>query len=379
MAKKGDTSPKAMNELMGFINQSYGTNTMTSGVEMLGKIPRIPFGVFVADFNSGGGCPVYGTTCAWGAKSGGKSSLAINIARVANQMCWRCFKMADFCECSESPLQQTAYIGDVEGTVDKEWATAIGLTPDMYYHGLADYGEQHINIADYALRADDCGIVVIDSLAQLIPEAEMNAPLEDKFMGQQAILITRMVRKLKQRLIRERKRGHPCVVFFVNQLRLKMGVQFGSPETMSGGEGLQHEFSLLFRCNKIALKKTSGQPDAKYHDTDRQVDMAGRHNVSIHKNKVAVLGSSGEYVRCTENIPELGLQKGQVDDVNTVLSVAKDYGLFGKRGKTYVAGDYEFDKAVEAKEFFTNRDNFQAYIDFQQKIIKAAIEKVKGG
>ena len=734
MAKKSDTAPATMQGMMESINQNYGVNTITSGVDMLGTIPRIPFGVFVADFNSGGGCPVHGTTCAWGKESSGKSTLGINLAIVCNLLCWRCFRMVNFCECSEPSIRQTAYIGDIEGTMDKEWASAIGLPPDSYYHGLADYGEQHINIADYALRADDCGLVVADSLAQLIPESEMNAPLEDKFIGQQALLITRMVRKLKQRLIRERKRGHPCIIFFVNQLRMKIGVTYGcfhsetpvmfadgaqypirdvvqnkmkgpvlswdgcqivhreitgwhengrlseteswvtiqsegmggiggkigltctndhilvdgggrerpastfkvgdtllswyernipseamdiiigsllgdgglslrighgkladlklsnseqpdylkwklsqlscfewkriescnrvtyasnssfelgllrkrfypngngyrtvhkglvkqlsplslavwfmddgcyveshrnasicvkrlsfaeghrvatelsslypgvtyressrvlffpvdtfrvfsrdiakyvcpemsykllpehrdqavgynidrtpvfervpystaitsvyiskkknrdkrkydltidgdsfylvggshrgvvvhnSPEIMPGGQGLKHEFSLLFRCNKLTLK-TSGS-DAKYYDANRQVDMATRHNISVYKNKVAVLGNSGEYVRCTENIPDLGLQKGQVDDINTVLSVAKDYDMFAKRGTKYVAGDFEFDKVQEAKEFFTNPENYQAYVDFQQRIVRAAIERMKGG
>lgn len=378
MAKKTDMAPATMQGMMESVNKNYGVNTITSGVDMLGVIPRIPFGIFVADFNSGGGCPVYGTTCAWGKESSGKSTLGINLAVICNLLCWRCFKMVDFCECSQPPLRQTAYIGDTEGTWDKEWASAIGLPPESYYHGLADYGEQHINIADYALRADDCGLVVVDSLAQLIPESEMDAPLEDKFIGQQALLITRMVRKLKQRLIRERKRGHPCIIFFVNQLRNKIGVIYGSNETMSGGQGLKHEFSLLFRCNKLALKK-SGGPDTKYYDTDRQLDMAGRHNIGIYKNKVAVLGSSGEYVRCTENVPELGLHKGQVDDINTVLSVAKDYDMFAKRGNKYVAGDFEFDKVQDAKDFFINPDNYQAYVDFQQRIVHAAIDKLKGG
>jgi len=379
MAKQPkDSSPHTLNGVASYVNTSYGRNTVTCGVDMLGVIPRLPSGIFVVDFNTGGGIPVYGTTCAWGQKSGGKSSLAINVARMCNDLCWRCYRMVDFCRCSEAPIRQTTYIGDVEGTLDKEWATSIQLTPDSYYHGLADYGEQHINIADYALRADDCGVVIIDSLAQLIPEAEMNAPLEDKFMGQQALLITRMVRKLKQRLIRERKRGHPCLAFFVNQLRLKMGVTFGSPETMSGGEALQHEFSLLLRCNKISLKKTSNGPDAKYYDPERQVDMAVRQNISIHKNKVPIIGNSGEYIRCIENVPELGLQKGQVDDVNTVLSVAKNYGLFFKSGSKYTVGDYEFDRVGDIRTFFIDPANFQAYVNFQQMITEAAIDKLKG-
>lgn len=379
MAKKTETdSPNTLQGVANYVNKNYGGNTLTCGVDMLGTIPRVPSGIFVVDFNSGGGVPVYGTTCAWGAKSGGKSSLGINVARICNLLCWRCFRMVDFCTCSEAPIRQTSYIGDVEGTLDKEWATAIQLSPDSYYHGLADYGEQHINIADYALRADDCGLVIIDSLAQLIPEAEMNAPLEDKFMGQQALLITRMVRKLKQRLIRERKRGHPCVAFFVNQLRLKMGVTFGSPETMSGGEALQHEFSLLLRCNKISLKKSSGGPDTKYYDSERQVDMAVRQNVSIHKNKVPIIGNSGEYVRCIENIPDMGLCKGQVDDINTVLSVAKNYGLFFKSGSKYTVGDYDFDRVSDIRSFFLEESNFQAYVNFQQMVTNAAIERLKG-
>lgn len=264
--------------------------------------------------------------------SGGKTSLAMNVLAMAELICWRCFKPIFMCECSKSPLLMRSCWLDIEGTFDRDWATDIGSNPEKYLMGVADYGEQFINIGESVLRADDCGLLIADSLGALTPMAEMEAPMENQFIGLHPRMVTRMVRKLKQRLLRERKREHPCAVLFVNQLRINVGQLFGDNETMPGGKGLQHEFSLLLRCVKKALKKDG--PDKKYFDTKRKKNIAQRHSFAIRKEKVLTLAGVGEYVRIKEHIPEYGLTSGMIDDYGTLLTYAKEYGVIsGSAGK----------------------------------------------
>jgi len=281
--------------------------------------------------------------------------------------------LLEFCTCSTKPIEMKAYWGDVEGTLDKEWAEAVGADPAKYVVGLADYGEQHVNIADSALRADDCGLGGVDSLAAMSPAAEMEAAEESKFIGQQPLMITRMVRKLKQRLIRERKRGHPCLVIFTNQRRIKIGQMFGDPETMPGGQGLQHEFSLLLRCVKKALVKTG--IDAKYVDGSRSFDRAHRHSFSVKKRKVLTMSGIGEYVRVLEKIPELGVKKGMIDDFSTVMTYAKEYQIVEKAGTKWKYFDFSAKKLEDIKNLWKKK--WPEYMRTQREIIERAKERLK--
>lgn len=322
-----------MAQLMKNVNAQCGQGTMFRGTDKRRDPPRLPTGVFSVDYSSGGGLPIWATTCTWGPEAGGKTSLALNTVKSAYELCWKCFNPSKYCICSTKAMRMGAAWLDSEGTLDEGWAERIGADPKEMYIVLADYGEQYANIAESSLRADDCGLLVIDSLAALTPASEMEADAEQDFIGLQARMITRLVRKLKQRLTRERKRDHPCAVLFTNQIRMRIMQGYGDPETMPGGKGLQHEFSLLFRCVKKALTETDKK---KFFDTSRKFAVAQRHSFSIRKAKVLTLAGVGEYVRIRENIPELGLNSGDIDDYASVLNYAKTYGVIEKKGNVYM-------------------------------------------
>jgi recombination protein RecA len=357
-------------------NKNCGAGTMITGSEQKRDPQRLPTGVFAVDYATGGGLPLWGATCFWGPESGGKSNLGISTMAMADLLCWRCFNLHDACTCSQGTLKMKSYWADVEGTFNQEWAACIGANPDSYVLGLADYGEQHINIAESVLRADDCGLVVIDSLAALIPSDEMDAAMEDNFIGLQARMITRMVRKLKQRLIRERKREHPCTVLFINQMRTKIGVMFGDPETQPGGHGLKHEFSLLLRCVKKSMSKKEGGPDSKYADSSRSKALGERFSFSVRKAKIQTLAGVGEYVRLIEDIPSIGLAKGQVDDFATLLLYAKNYGIVEKDGTAWKYFDRKASKLDDIKALWMKNPGQRLYT--QQQIIIRAKEQLAG-
>lgn len=358
------------------INNSKGQGSILRGSECKIDPPRMPIGVFSLDYITGGGLPVWGTTCFWGPESSGKTTLICHFVGTSQKMCWSCFKPASFCECSTSPLLMDTYWGDAEGTLDRKWAELVGMDPERYLLGLADYAEQHIDFLDSALTSDDCGVVVLDSLASLTPAAEMEAVSENQFIGLQARIITRAVRKLKQRLITERKREKPCLVVFTNQLRIKIGQVFGNPETMSGGQALKHEFSLLLKCNQKNLKKEGY--DKRYISSDRSdsKDKASRHTTSIAKSKIDHLAYVCEYLRVnTDMTDEGGLRAGDVDDYNTLVSYARKYHIISEESSGYSLMGQNFKTLKALKDFLIDSEPSYRIAISQEIVRKAKHEK----
>jgi recombination protein RecA len=371
MAEDKKKTKYTLDDIVESTNKSCGVGTMFPGSGLPKDPPRIPFGVFTVDFATGGGIPLWGTAGVWGPEGGGKSSLATNVMAASQRICWKCFNLVKYCDCSRSPLLMDSVWLDAEGTLDREWSTAIGADPDRYHIVLADYGEMYANIADNALRADDCGLVIVDSLAALTPEVEMDKAAEDDFYALQARLIGRMVRKLKQQLIRQRKRDHPCAIILVNQMRSKIGVKFGSPETMSGGHALKHEFSLLLRC----VKKSLTDSDKIFKET--KGDLAARHAFSIRKEKCLTLSGAGEFVRLRVDVPDVNGKKGGIYDYGTVLNYAKEYDIVRKNGsKGWKFFNVKAKKLDQIKELW--RINSDEYYRTQMEIVKRAKARLQG-
>jgi RecA/RadA recombinase len=352
----------SLNNLMEDANSRLGKGTVIVGSDLKRDPPRLPFGVFAVDYATGGGAPIWGSTCLWGVDAGGKTSLAINAVASVARICWRCFKYLDFCECSTSPLRLKAFWGDAEGTFDRDWALSIGASPDDYYYALADYGEMYINLMEKALQADDCGLVVADSLAALTPVAEFEAASEDQQIGMQARMISKAVRTLKQRIIRERKREHPVCVIFTNQMRTKIGTMYGDPSTMPGGHALRHEFSLLLR---IVQKSLTDSDKKRYVGRFKDKPPALRHSFAIKKEKVLTLSSMGEFVRVREEVA--GLHAGEVDDYTVVANYAKTLELLHQTKEGWTCLGVHGKRLVDLQETWRNTPD--EYLKLKQEII----------
>ena len=356
-----------LHALMESQNKKSGQRTIITGTDLKPDPPRIPFGMFAVDYATGGGIPLHGSTCLWGPESGGKTTAAMSVAKSAKIICWRCFHPQKFCTCSESALNMGVMWADVEGTFDRLWADGVGLKPEDYYYALADYGEQYINICDAALQSDDCGLLVLDSLAALIPESEFEADAEDQFIGVQARLIGRAVRKLKQRMIRERKNEHPCAVLFTNQMRTKIGQMFGNPETMPGGHAMKHEFSLLLRMSQIALNKSS--TDKKYIPSGKDAKpVAGRFAFQIKKHKIQIVATGGQYIRMTETTDEH--PAGLIVDDNVILKYAKQHEIVIKNGSKWQWFEKPTDKVENIRNMLMRVPD--AYMLTMQSIVESA-------
>jgi RecA/RadA recombinase len=217
--------------------------------------------------------------------------------------------------------------------------------------------------------------MVVDSIAGLIPVAEIEEAAEQQFIGNQAKLVTRCVRNLKQAMIKERKRGHPCAVLFTNQMRKTIGQMFVDPETMSGGHAMKHEFSLLIRTNKKSMAVGKDSADVKYYDDKRKKKLGQRFAFSIRKAKLLTLAGTGEYVRILEGIPELHLATGMVDDYNTVMLYAKSAGLVEKSGSSWKSPELEDKKTLEEIKTAWRKDSI-LYHAVQRQIIDLTKESL---
>ncbi len=369
---------KSLDQVMVDINKKFGPQTIVLGTKKKDP-PRIPFGVFACDFATGGGMPIWGTTCGWGPESASKSFIGIKAMRSVSLLCWRCFQPKIYCKCSQKALSMRSIYLAPEGILDREWVTACGVDPNSYMEVVCDYGEQYIDVADEALRADDCGLLVLDSLAALVPEVMLEQSASDQFMGTQAAMIGRAVRKLKTKLLMEMKREKPCTIYFVNQMRKKLGVMFGSNETQSGGHAMMHEFSLLLRMGRRSLAKGKDKEgktgsDNQYIDQARSKEQVSRHSFTIHKEKVATLSGVGEFVVVREDIPALFLKKGMVDDFSTLMHYAREYEVVMPDAKGWKYLTYKAETHDDIKKVW--RENPSEYLRCEMEIIKRAKERL---
>jgi recombination protein RecA len=350
------------------LNNKYGGNTIVTGGMSSYNPVRLPFNVFSVDFAIGGGIPIHASTCLWGNKGCGKTTLAIKAMAWAAKICWRCFNPLSLCDCSAPALKMKTVWCDVEGTLDPNWVAAQGVSSSDYELALADYGEQYIDVAEAVMTADDCGMVVIDSLAMLTPLAEIENPTEKTNMGKQPQMLTRAVRKLKQQLIRERKNGHPCTLLFTNHMRQDLNKKFGSTDSIPGGNAAMHEYSLLLRCGKRSLDATK---DKKYIDEGREINRASRHIVTVREKKITVFRGGGEYVLIQEDIPELKLKKGDIDDYSVTIAYGRAGEIIKKGSTKYSIGKDEF-QTISAIQEKCKEDPI-----FYFNLKKAIIEKEK--
>jgi len=369
----------SIEEYMSEINKQYGDNTAVRGVELVVKRRRLPTGIFSVDFATCGGIPLNQVTCFKGPESGGKSSVAMSVAATLSKMCLRC--MSFECSCSLPKLTaKTAWL-DVEGTFDRDWAEAIGLAPDDYYIVHADDAEQYSWIASNLAKLPDCGLIVVDSVGALVPSKVSDSAVYDQFIGNEAKLITRMIKLISNNLAR-RSQDHPCAAIVINQVRYKIGELYGNPETMPGGQALKHLSSMIVRFNKVALLEKEKKTMI---DDNRKLNIAQRHSFTIEKHKVSILSGGGSFLRCKEDVydsetDELLYRRGQVVEYQTVMELAKRYAVVtqtvgGKWGAPSVS-----DETGTQKDLIKYwRENDDMFLKVQRAVINEGMRAVFGG
>src|SRR5574338_1605368 len=245
---------KALAAALAQIDKQFGKGSvMRLGDDVRAPIEVIPTGAVSLDVALGiGGLPRGRVIEIYGPESSGKTTVALHA--VAN---------------AQAAGGIAAFI-DAEHALDPEYARAIGVDTDALLVSQPDTGEQALEIADMLIRSGALDIIVIDSVAALVPRAEIEGEMGDSHVGLQARLMSQALRKLTGSISRSR-----CTVIFINQVRMKIGVMYGNPETTTGGNALKFYASVRLDIRRIETLKDG---------TDA---VGNRTRVKVVKNKVS--------------------------------------------------------------------------------------------
>ena len=295
--KNSNSREGALEQTLASLSKRFGEGAiMRLGDATHLQVDVIPTGSLALDIALGvGGVPRGRVIEIYGPESSGKTTLCQHIVAVAQQRGGLC-----------------AFI-DMEHALDPRYAERCGVNVDDLYVAQPDTGEEALEIAEALIRSGAMDIVVIDSVAALVPRAEIEGDMGDAHVGLQARLMSQALRKLSG-VIKQTN----TVVIFTNQLRMKIGIMFGSPETTPGGNALKFYASVRLDIRRISSIKVAGEI------------VGNRTRVKVKKNKVAPPFTQCEFdIMYNEGISRTG----------DVVDLALDYGLLEKRGTYYRYGD----------------------------------------
>jgi recombination protein RecA len=290
MTKTTDNSEgrlKSIDNAITQIHRQFGKGSiMRLGSTERENIPVIPTGVLSIDLALGvGGLPRGRVTEIYGPESSGKTTLALHVIAEAQRR-----------------GGNAAFI-DAEHALDVAYAERLGVDVDNLLISQPDYGEQALEIAEILIRSGGIDVVVIDSVAALVPRAEIDGNVGDQHVGLQARLMSHTMRKFTGVLSRTN-----TVLIFINQIRMKIGVMFGNPETTTGGNALKFYSSIRIDIRKISTIK------------EGQESIGNQTRVKVVKNKVAPPFKQAEFdivygegISRTGDLLDLGVAHGLVD------------------------------------------------------------------
>jgi len=288
----GEDKKKALNLAIAQIEKNCGKGSiMKMGSDSRVRVDAIPTGAINLDAAIGvGGIPRGRVTEIYGPESSGKTTLCLHV--VAN---------------AQRAGGVAAYI-DAEHALDTDYAQKLGVDIDNLLVSQPDTGEQAMEICEILVRSGAVDVVVIDSVAALVPRAEIEGDMGDSHMGLQARLMSQALRKLTATIARSM-----TVVIFINQIRMKIGVMFGNPETTTGGNALKFYASVRMDIRRIGALK----------DGDNVI--GGRVRVKVVKNKVAPPFKEAEF----DLLYGTGISRdGEIVDLGSELGVVEKSGAW---------------------------------------------------
>lgn len=323
---------QALDRALGQIEKSFGKGSiMRLDEDAYLSIPGISTGALSLDLALGGrGIPRGRIVEVFGPESSGKTTLALTVVASAQK------------------TGGVAAFIDAEHALDPSWARKLGVNIDDLLVSQPDTGEQALDICELLVRSNAVDVIVVDSVAALIPRAEIEGEMGDTHVGLQARLMSQAMRKLTGVIARS-----SCTVIFINQIREKIGVMFGSPETTPGGRALKFYSSV-----RIDIRRTGSIKDGD--------EAVGNHvRAKVVKNKVAPPFRQAEFdIMFNEGISATG----------DLLDLAVDAKVCEKAGSWFSYGDLRLGQGRErSKEFL--RDNPELFDEIRAKVLEIRAPK----
>lgn len=327
MANNNEEKKKALDAAIAKLEKDFGKGTVMrlgeSGAHV--AVETVPTGCLSLDLALGlGGVPKGRVIEVYGPESSGKTTVALHmIAEVQKRG-----GIAGFI--------------DAEHALDPVYAKNIGVDIDELYISQPDSGDQALEIAETMVRSGAIDIIVIDSVAALVPRQEIEGDMGDSHVGLQARLMSQALRKLTPVI----SKSH-CVVIFINQLREKVGVMFGNPETTTGGRALKFYASVRMDVRKIETLKQGGEI------------VGNRTRIKIVKNKIAPPFREAEF--------DIMFGKG-ISREGDILDLAAGIDIVKKSGAWY---------AYEGEKIGQGRENAKAYLTTHPELMEELDRKVR--
>jgi recombination protein RecA len=296
---------KALEAAFHQIQKQFGPGAvMRLGESSMQKIEVIPTGSLALDAALGiGGIPRGRVTEIYGAESSGKTTLALHILAQAQKL-----------------GGEVAFV-DAEHALDPIYAEKLGLDIDRLLVSQPSSGEQALEITEMLVRSNAIDVIVIDSVAALVPRAEIEGEMGDAHVGLQARLMSQALRKLTGAVSRSK-----CAVVFINQIRMKIGVMFGNPETTTGGRALKFYASVRLDVRRMASIKEGDEV------------VGSRTKVKVVKNKLAP-----PFRNCEFDI----LHGEGISAEGEIIDMGMDRDLITRRGTWYSYGDRQIGQGKE--------------------------------
>jgi recombination protein RecA len=311
---------KALELAIAQIEKAYGKNTiMKLGDVSRSRVEVIPTGALSLDLAIGvGGIPRGRIIEVYGPESGGKTTVTLHIIAEVQK------------------LGGTAAFIDAEHALDPDYARKIGVDVDNLLVSQPNSGEEALEITETLVRSGAVDVVVIDSVAALVPKAELEGNMGDSQIGLQARLMSQALRKLTAVTGRSR-----CVVIFINQLREKVGISYGNPEVTTGGRALRFYSSLRLEIRRVESIKDKVEGE-----------IGNRVKAKVVKNKVAAPFKQAEF--------DIIFGQG-ISQESCVLDLAVEYGIMNRSGAWYSYNDAKIAQG---------RDNARDYLKAHQDVLK---------
>jgi len=316
---------KALENAISHIEKQYGKGSIMKLGESAKtmNVDAVPTGCLSLDLALGiGGLPKGRVVEVYGPESSGKTTVALHVVAEVQK------------------LGGIAGFIDAEHALDPVYAKHIGVDVDNLYISQPDCGEQALEITETMVRSGAVDIIIVDSVAALVPKAEIDGDMGDSHVGLQARLMSQALRKLTSVISRSN-----CIVLFINQLREKVGVMFGNPETTTGGRALKFYSSVRLDVRKIESLKQAGEV------------VGNRTRIKVVKNKVAPPFREAEF----------DIMFGQgISREGDILDLAADSNVVNKSGAWYAYNGEKIGQGREnAKQYLREHPQIRDEIDSQ--------------